>query len=352
MDPLLDNLHVTDLVPLISPDELKEKYPIQDSQKSLVLESRRSVQDIVHGRDSRFLCIVGPCSIHDVTAAKEYAQRLAELRERYKDRLCIVMRSYFEKPRTTIGWKGLINDPDLNGESHINEGLEIARELLLSILDSGMPVACEMLDTMTPQYYADLVSWGSIGARTTESQPHREMTSGLSMPVGFKNGTDGNITVAVNGIQSSNSPHSFVGLGRDGQISIVRTEGNPDTHIILRGGSEPNYDKESIDHTVEQLQAAGLNSHVLVDCSHGNSKKKHENQIIAARDVVAQRRDGNHHVVGIMVESNLKAGKQSFSAGEDKSKLEYGQSITDACIGWDDTEALLSEIYQSLSDSI
>ena len=308
---------------------------ISEAAADLVENTRHQIADLVHGRDQRLLTIIGPCSIHDPKAALEYAQRLLPLRKKYEKELLIVMRVYFEKPRTTVGWKGLINDPHLNGTFDINFGLRQARRLLLDLNNLGMPASTEFLDMITPQYYADLISWGAIGARTTESQVHRELASGLSCPVGFKNGTDGNLKIAIDAIGAASHPHHFLSVTKAGHSAIVHTAGNPDCHVILRGGKEPNYSTEHVKAAAEQLAKAGVTPRLMVDFSHANSRKDYTRQMEVARDVAAQLQNGEQNIMGIMVESHLVEGRQ------DKPET-YGQSITDACIGWDTTEELLT----------
>ncbi|MCY4455931.1 MAG: 3-deoxy-7-phosphoheptulonate synthase [Chloroflexi bacterium] len=336
------DVHVRNTVPLPTPRELEAELPIPDKVLASVVHGRQAVEDILDGRDSRLLVITGPCSIHDEQAALEYAERLAKLNEELSDRVCIVMRVYFEKPRTTVGWKGMIYDPDLDGSFDIASGLRRARELLLTIAGMGLPTATEFLDPITPQYLAGLISWTAIGARTTESQTHRQMASGLSMPVGFKNSTDGNIQIAVDAMLSSREPHAFLGIDGDGRTCTVLTNGNPHGHMVLRGGAAgPNYAVEHVQAVYERLEASGLPRQVLVDCSHANSNKDHTRQALAFRDVLAQRAAGDTGVIGLMVESHLHEGKQSL--GDDPNSLRYGVSITDACIGWDETVELLRE---------
>jgi len=303
----------------------------------------------VHGKDDRLLVIIGPCSIHDPSAAIEYAGKLKALRDKYADTLEVVMRVYFEKPRTTVGWKGLINDPYLDESFKIDEGLRMARHLLLEINRLGVPAASEFLDVVSPQYIGDLISWGAIGARTTESQVHRELASGLSAPIGFKNGTDGNIKIATDAIQAAARPHHFLSVHKNGQVAIVETAGNPDCHVILRGGKAPNYDAESVAAACKDLDAAKLPASLMVDFSHANSSKQHERQVVVAKDIAEQVTGGSTKVFGVMVESHLCAGAQKFTPGkDDPHKLVYGQSITDACIGWDDSE----QVLQILSDAV
>ena len=303
-------------------------------------QTRQEIADLVHGRDKRLLLIIGPCSIHDPEAALEYARKLLPLRKKYEKELLIVMRVYFEKPRTTVGWKGLINDPHLDGTFDINFGLRQARRLLLSLNDMGMPASTEFLDMITPQYYADLISWGAIGARTTESQVHRELASGLSCPVGFKNGTDGNLKIAIDAIGAASHPHHFLSVTKAGHSAIVHTAGNADCHVILRGGKEPNYDSGHVKAAAEQLTKAGVTPKLMVDCSHANSRKDYTRQMEVAQDVAQQLRAGENNIMGLMVESHLVAGRQ------DKPEV-YGQSITDACIGWDATEEMLALLAEA-----
>ncbi len=336
------DVHVRNTVPLPTPRELEAELPIPDDVRASVVHGRQAVEDILDGRDSRLLVITGPCSIHDEQAALEYAEKLAVLNAELSDRVCIVMRVYFEKPRTTVGWKGMIYDPDLDGSFDIASGLRRARRLLLTIAGMGLPTATEFLDPITPQYLADLISWTAVGARTTESQTHRQMASGLSMPVGFKNSTDGNIQIAVDAMLSSREPHAFLGIDGDGRTCTVLTNGNPHGHMVLRGGADgPNYAAEHVQAVYERLEGGGLPRQVLVDCSHANSNKDHTRQALAFRDVLAQRAGGDTGVIGLMVESHLHEGKQSL--GDDPSELRYGVSITDACIGWDETVELLRE---------
>jgi 3-deoxy-7-phosphoheptulonate synthase len=344
----IHNVNIDALDSLISPYELKEEFPMTDEAHRTVVEGRTTLQRIMAGKDPRFLMIVGPCSIHDPNAALDYAQRLRGLRDQYRDRLYILMRVYFEKPRTTIGWKGLINDPDMDGTCDMTKGLKLSRQLLLKINELGIPVANEMLDPISPQYMSGLVSWASIGARTTESQTHREMASGLSMPVGFKNSTDGSVDVALSAMQAAQHPHSFIGIDQDGHTCIVRTKGNPWGHVILRGGHQaPNYHPENIKHAVTALQAKKLLDRVMVDCSHANSEKKQENQEIVLKSVIDQVVNGNTHILGAMIESNIYEGSQSIP--KDLNLLKYGVSVTDACMGWDATATLIKEAWTMLS---
>jgi len=321
-----------------TPQEVVRDYPVTTSIESLVSATRRKVSDILHGSDSRLLVIVGPCSIHDTKAALEYAQRLKPLREELAGQLEIVMRVYFEKPRTTVGWKGLINDPDLDESFQINKGLRLARELLVTLNEMGIPAASEFLDIVTGQYYADLISWGAIGARTTESQVHRELASGLSCPVGFKNGTDGNIKIAMDAIKSASNPHIFLSPTQEGTTAIYKTAGNSDGHLILRGGKTPNYDAVSVNECHEKLNTSNIDTGLVIDFSHANSEKNFARQMHVAKDVASQISNGQTVISGCMVESHLVEGRQDVVAGQE---LKYGQSITDACVGWSDTEALL-----------
>ena len=345
-----DDERIIDVMPLPPPEHLVRFFPIRGTAaETLISETRQRVRNIMAGKDDRLLVIIGPCSIHDPAAAIDYARKLREQREKYADTLEIVMRVYFEKPRTTVGWKGLINDPYLDESYRIDEGLRIARQLLTEINKLGVPAGSEFLDVISPQYIGDLISWGAIGARTTESQVHRELASGLSAPIGFKNGTDGNIRIATDAIQAAARPHHFLSVHKNGQVAIVETKGNKDCHVILRGGKLPNYDKTHVEAACKDLEAAKLPTTLMVDCSHANSSKQHEKQIDVARDVAAQLAGGSRHIFGVMVESHLKAGAQKFSAGkDDPAKLNYGQSITDACIGWDDSLTVLDVLSQAV----
>lgn len=333
------DVHVRETMPLISPAQLKKEMPMTPLINATVVEGRNSVKNILSGKDKRMLLIVGPCSIHDPKAALEYAERLAELKKKFEKNIYIVMRVYFEKPRTTIGWKGLINDPFINKTYDIFSGLRIARKLLMQINELGLPTATEMLDPIIPQYIAGLVTWTAIGARTTESQTHREMASGLSMPVGFKNSTNGNLQVAIDAMLSAKHPHNFLGMDEDGKSSLVKTTGNPHGHVILRGGHDkPNFDPESIHAAELALEKAGLPPSLMVDCSHANSEKKHERQEIVWKSILEQRANGNDNLIGMMLESNLFEGNQKIGPVE---TLKYGVSITDACVGWETTDRLL-----------
>ena len=341
------DLHVVDTRPLVSPALLHRDLPADSRATETVATARQRIQAILRGQDHRLLVIVGPCSVHDVDAALDYARQLAPLRSRHAGELEVVMRVYFEKPRTTVGWKGLINDPHLDGSYDINTGLRLARSLLLDLARDGMPTATELLDPVVPQYIADLISWTAIGARTTESQTHREMASGLSMPVGYKNGTDGSATIAINAMQSASSPHHFLGINCEGHASIVSTTGNPDGHLVLRGGnSGSNYHLEAIQEASAELAAAGLPDRLMVDCSHANSNKDYRRQGEVLRAVAAQVQKGSTHVMGVMLESHLVEGNQKISA--DRSSLTYGQSVTDACISIESTAELLAELAESV----
>ena len=345
------DVHIQDTQPLITPIDLVNALPITPTVEQTVLEGREQVRNVLNGNDPRALLIVGPCSIHSKESALEYAGRLRELSQKLSDRLLIVMRVYFEKPRTTVGWKGLIYDPHLNDSFDIEDGLHTARSLLLEIGEMGMYAGTEFLDPVVPQYLAGLITWGTIGARTTESQIHRQMASGLSMPVGFKNGTDGNAQIAVDAMLSARSPHGFLGLDHDGRTALVRTTGNPDGHLVLRGGNHgPNFGADSVAEAKHRLEAAGVRSQLMVDCSHGNSNKDHTLQSTAFKDVVSQKVAGDKDIIGLMLESNLNAGNQRLC--EDLSQLEYGVSITDACIGWDETVTLLNWAYDAMADLV
>lgn len=345
-----DDERIKDVTPLPPPEHLIRFFPISGTPvEALVAGTRKHIRQIIAGKDDRLLVIMGPCSIHDPAAALEYARRLKAQRDRYADTLEIVMRVYFEKPRTTVGWKGLINDPYLDESYRIDEGLRIGRQLLLEINRLGMPAGSEFLDVISPQYLGDLIAWGAIGARTTESQVHRELSSGLSAPIGFKNGTDGNIRIATDAIQAAARPHHFLSVHKNGQVAIVETKGNKDCHVILRGGKAPNYSAADVAAACKDLEAAKLPPTLMVDCSHANSSKQHQKQIEVARDIAAQLAGGSRSVFGVMVESHLTAGAQKFSPGkDDPSKLAYGQSITDACIGWDDSVAVLDVLSEAV----
>ncbi len=338
-----DNERIKDITVLPPPEHLIRFFPIHGTAvESLISSTRRRIHNIMAGKDDRLLVVIGPCSIHNPAAALDYARQLQVQREKYADTLEIVMRVYFEKPRTTVGWKGLINDPYLDETFRIDEGLRIARQLLIEINRLGLPAGSEFLDVISPQYLGDLISWGAIGARTTESQVHRELASGLSAPIGFKNGTDGNIRIATDAIQAAAGAHHFLSVHKNGQVAIVQTKGNKDCHVILRGGKAPNYDAASVAAACKDLEKAKLPAALMVDCSHANSSKQHEKQLDVARDIAAQLASGSRSVFGVMVESHLTAGAQKFTPGKDDlSKLEYGKSITDACLGWDDSVELL-----------
>ena len=338
-----DDRRIKDITVLPPPEHLIRFFPIKHTPvERLIANTRKAIRNIMSGKDDRLLVIMGPCSIHDPAAAVDYARRLLAMREKYGKTLEIVMRVYFEKPRTTVGWKGLINDPYLDESFRIDEGLRIARQLLIEINRMGLPAASEFLDTISPQYIGDLISWGAIGARTTESQVHRELASGLSAPIGFKNGTDGNIKIATDAIQAAAGGHHFLSVHKNGQVAIVRTNGNRDCHVILRGGKTTNYDAASVQAACDDLVKAKLHPSLMVDCSHANSEKKHERQVDVARDLATQISQGSTQIFGVMVESHIEAGAQKFTPGkDDATALHYGQSITDACIGWGDSEQVL-----------
>ncbi|MHA6297395.1 3-deoxy-7-phosphoheptulonate synthase [Devosia sp. CAU 1758] len=340
-----DDLRITEIKPLPTPIEVMRTHPRTDGATRTVIAARHDVHNILTGQDDRLAVVVGPCSIHDPAAAMDYAGRLFALREQLGDRLEIIMRVYFEKPRTTVGWKGLINDPDMDGSFNITQGLHSARALLLDINNLGIPAACEFLDMTTPQYLADLVAWAAIGARTTESQIHRELASGLSCPVGFKNGTDGNIKIALDAVLSAGQPHHFMAVTKDGRSAIAATTGNEDCHIILRGGKTTNYSADSVEAAASAAQRAGLNPAIMIDASHANSSKNPENQPLILADIGAQLANGDRRIIGVMVESNLVAGRQDLVPGQD---LVYGQSITDGCIDWDTTVTALAELADAV----
>ncbi len=345
MKRVTDDVRVNEIKELAPPAHLMREFPCTDQASEVTFGAREAIHNILHKQDDRLLVIIGPCSIHDPIAAMEYATNLINERTRLQADLEIVMRVYFEKPRTTVGWKGLINDPDLNGSFQINKGLRMARELLLDINELGLPAGCEYLDMITPQYIADMVSWGAIGARTTESQSHRELASGLSCPVGFKNGTDGNIKIAVDAIRAASQPHHFLSVTKGGHSAIVSTNGNDDCHIILRGGKTPNYDAKSVASACTEMAKAGLPQHLMIDASHANSSKKAENQINVCADIGQQIAAGSDQIIGVMVESHLVAGRQDLVAGK---ALQYGQSITDSCLGWEDSVKLLDDLALSV----
>jgi 3-deoxy-7-phosphoheptulonate synthase len=343
---LTDDERIEDVVPLPPPEHLIRFFPIQGTAvEAQITQTRRQVRQILHGRSDRLIVIIGPCSIHDPAAAIAYAEKLAAQRKRHAGELEVIMRVYFEKPRTTVGWKGLINDPYLNGSFRINEGLRIARDVLVRINEAGVPAGCEFLDVISPQYIGDLVSWGAIGARTTESQVHRELASGLSAAVGFKNGTDGNVKIAVDALLAARQKHHFLSVHKSGQVSIVETRGNEDCHIILRGGKEPNYDTTSVQAACAELKKAGLPERLMIDCSHANAAKQYQRQMDVARDIAAQMAGGERRIVGVMVESHLVEGRQELVKGQ---PLRFGQSITDPCLGWDDSAALLETLAEAV----
>jgi 3-deoxy-7-phosphoheptulonate synthase len=341
-----DDQRIHNISVLPPPEHLIRFFPISGTPtEALISKTRKKIRDIIHGKDDRLLVIIGPCSIHDPRAALEYCQRLLGERKRFAGELEIVMRVYFEKPRTTVGWKGLINDPYLDESYRIEEGLRLARQVLMEINRLGMPAGSEFLDVISPQYIADLISWGAIGARTTESQVHRELASGLSAPIGFKNGTDGNIKIATDAIQAAARPHHFLSVHKNGQVSVVETKGNKDCHVILRGGKEPNYESQFVKAACAELEAAKLPAGLMVDLSHANSSKKHERQIVVADNIAEQIESGSNQIFGVMVESHLNDGAQKFTPGkDDPAKLEYGKSITDACINWDDSVKVLERL--------
>ncbi|HEX8887262.1 MAG TPA: 3-deoxy-7-phosphoheptulonate synthase AroG [Noviherbaspirillum sp.] len=343
--PRTDDLRIRELKELLPPSHLIREFACSDKAATVVAESRNALHRILHGQDDRMMVVIGPCSIHDTDAAMEYAHRLAAERARFKGDLEIVMRVYFEKPRTTVGWKGLINDPYMDNSFRINDGLRMARELLLNINELGLPAGTEFLDMISPQYVADLISWGAIGARTTESQVHRELASGLSCPVGFKNGTDGNIKIAVDAIKAASQPHHFLSVTKGGHSAIVSTGGNEDCHIILRGGKAPNYDAASVEEACKAIAANGLAARVMIDASHANSSKKPENQVPVCADIASQVARGDTRIVGVMVESHLVAGRQDLVPGKE---LTYGQSITDGCIDWDSSVRVLEGLAEAV----
>jgi len=333
-----DDLRIQGITEVVPPAELHADFPISEQASQTIYETRQAIHNILHKQDDRLLVIIGPCSIHDPKAAREYAERLKKMRDKLSGDLVIVMRVYFEKPRTTVGWKGLINDPDLDNSFKINKGLRLARGLLADLNDMGVPAGTEYLDLITPQYLADLISWGAIGARTTESQVHRELASGLSCPVGFKNGTDGSLKIAIDAVNAASRAHTFLSLTKAGHSAIFATAGNDDCHVILRGGKQPNYDAASVDAAAKELQAAGLPPRIMIDLSHANSQKKHEKQTEVGKSVSSQIATGDQRIIGVMIESHLVAGRQEVDGGKN---LVYGQSITDACISWDDSVPLL-----------
>ncbi len=345
MNHQTDDLRINEIKTVTPPAVLLEEIPVTEQAAKTTYETRQAIHKILSGDDDRLVVIAGPCSIHDVKSANEYASRLKPLIDKYSDDLLIIMRVYFEKPRTTVGWKGLINDPNLDGSFEINQGLRLARNLLYDLNESGVPAATEYLDLITPQYITDLISWGAIGARTTESQVHRELASGLSCPVGFKNGTDGTTKVAVDAIGAAIRPHHFLSVRKEGNSGIFSTTGNPDCHIILRGGKTPNYDTASIDRVAAELESASLSNNVMIDFSHANSNKKHELQVKVGTDVANQIAAGDKRIIGVMIESHLVAGRQDIIEGKE---LTYGQSVTDACLGWDDSVALIAKLAQAV----
>jgi 3-deoxy-7-phosphoheptulonate synthase len=338
---MTDDLRIREIKELAPPAHLIREFPCDEAASGTVFEARSAIHRILHGMDDRLVVVIGPCSIHDPDAALEYARRLRHERERLKADLEVVMRVYFEKPRTTVGWKGLINDPDLDGSFRINHGLRVARELLMEINAAGVPAGCEYLDMITPQYIADFVAWGAIGARTTESQVHRELASGLSCPVGFKNGTDGNVRIAADAIKAAQQPHHFLSVTKGGHSAIVSTKGNEDCHIILRGGRQPNFDAASVEAACVELGKAGLAQRLMIDASHANSQKNAQNQAAVCADIAAQLATGEPRIVGVMIESHLVGGRQDLLPGQ---PLTYGQSITDACLGWDDSVRCLETL--------
>lgn len=340
-----DNLRIKEIIQVVPASDIHAQYPITEIAARTVFETRQQIHDILHGKDDRLLVIIGPCSIHDPAAALEYASKLLKLKQELADDLLIIMRVYFEKPRTTVGWKGLINDPHLDESFKINEGVALARKLLLDVNSMGLPAGTEFLDLISPQYVADLVSWGAIGARTTESQGHRELASGLSCPVGFKNGTDGTLRVAVDAIGAAQQPHVFMSMTKEGHSAIFCTKGNQDTHIILRGGNRPNYDAESVDMAAEEMKTAHIDPCLMVDFSHANSRKQFKKQLDVGKDVARQIEHGDRRITGAMIESHLVEGNQSLSSGE---ALVYGQSVTDACISWGDSVELLRILAQAV----
>lgn len=342
----LNNIHVSSERVLVTPEELKKELPISEHALQGIQHSRQIISDIIHHRDHRLLVICGPCSIHDIEAAHEYAQKLKKLHDELSDSLYIVMRVYFEKPRTTIGWKGLINDPHLDGSFDIESGLRTARKLLIDFAEMDLPMGTEALDPISPQYLGELFSWSAIGARTTESQTHREMASGLSMPVGFKNSTNGSLDTAIDALKAASSPHRFMGINGKGQVSVIKTEGNPDGHIILRGGKKTNYDSVNITLAEESIQESQVNEALMVDCSHSNSNKDFARQPLVANDISSQILEGNKSIIGIMLESNLHEGNQPSSLK--REEMQYGVSITDACISWETTEQLLRTMAEKL----
>lgn len=346
----INNVRISDEQQLITPDEIKTLLPLDAELESQISQSRQHIVDILERKDPRFLVVCGPCSVHQPQAAIEYAHKLKKLADEVGEHLFIVMRVYFEKPRTTIGWKGMINDPHMNSSFDIEHGLKTARKLLLEITRIGLPIATEALDPNTPQYIGDLISWSAIGARTTESQTHREMASGLSMPVGFKNGTDGNLDVAINAMKSASMAHRFVGVNQKGQVSVLQTQGNPHGHVILRGGKAPNFDAENVAICEAHMTKAGLPANLMIDCSHGNSNKDYRRQPIVADSIIEQIKNGNNSIIGVMIESNLHEGNQSSE--QPIEQLKYGVSVTDACIDWQTTENLLRKMNTEIASPL
>lgn len=342
---LSSNLNIHAEQALHSPEVLRKQIPINTRLSRFITRARQQIADVISGKDNRLMVICGPCSIHDLAAAKEYAEKFKALSDKTADRILMVMRVYFEKPRSTVGWKGLINDPDLDGSCNVEKGLTLARQLLLDMAQLNIPVATEVLDPVSPQYLSDLISWAAIGARTTESQTHRELASGLQMPVGFKNGTDGGISVAINALKAAKSEHRFLGLNKKGQVAVIHSKGNQHGHVILRGGKAPNYHAQAVKEVAQQLKQHDLNPRLLIDCSHGNSNKDHQLQPLVARNVLTQIQAGNQDIMGIMLESHLEAGAQKIT---NNAPLHYGVSVTDACIDWNTTETLIKELYDGL----
>ncbi len=342
----LSNINIIDEQVLITPQELKKKLPLSEKARAFIQKSRQDIADIIQKKNHRMLIVCGPCSIHDIDAAKEYAKRLKALSQKLSDQLYIVMRVYFEKPRTTVGWKGLINDPHLDGTFDIEHGLHVGRQLLIELAEMEIPLATEALDPISPQYLADTFSWAAIGARTTESQTHREMASGLSMPIGFKNGTDGSLSTAINAMQAASAGHRFMGISHDGQVALLTTKGNQNGHVILRGGKQTNYDSVSVAECEQEMAKSGLDAALMVDCSHANSCKDYSRQPLVAEDVLHQIREGNKSIIGLMIESHLNEGNQPSDIP--LNEMKYGVSITDACISWDTTETLLRHAHNEL----
>ncbi|ARU95013.1 3-deoxy-7-phosphoheptulonate synthase [Tatumella citrea] len=346
----LNNVHISDEQVMITPEQLKAQFPLTEQQEMQISASRQIISRIISGEDRRLLVVCGPCSIHDPEAALEYARRYKQLADKYSDSLYLVMRVYFEKPRTTVGWKGLINDPHMDGSFDVEQGLHIARDLLVKLVAMGLPLATEALDPNSPQYLGDLFSWAAIGARTTESQTHREMASGLSLPVGFKNGTDGSLSTAINALRAAAMPHRFVGINQAGQVCLLQTRGNSDGHVILRGGKAPNYSPADVAACEKEMQNAGLRASLMIDCSHGNSSKDFRRQAAVAESAMAQIKDGSRSIIGLMLESNLHEGNQSSE--QPRSEMRYGVSVTDACISWETTEDLLRDIHQDMCSTL